>query len=79
MSVGQWFTQPGRPNFYQDPYIDRQVTIDGRDGVIVCCENSHKRVYYFYCDGCDDPVPVPPEWFLANPVTKKSRGAGGEA
>ncbi|MBV5346481.1 MAG: cupin-like domain-containing protein, partial [Rhodoferax sp.] len=84
MSLGQWFTQPGSPNLsthpriHEDPYINRQVTIDGKDGVILCFEDSpHKRVYYFYYDGCKDPLQVPQEWFLANPISKKTRGAGG--
>ena len=94
MSLGQWFTQPGSPNLsplspafelspddpriHEDPYINRQVTIDGKDGVILCFEDSpNKRVYYFYYDGCKDPLQVPQEWFLANPITKKTRGAGG--
>ena len=92
MSIAQWFTPPPsfvpgklhQADLFEDPdgdgdgdpYLNRELIIDGQPGIILSfADSSAGRVYDFYYDNCE-PKKIPAAWFLANPTGKKRRGGG---
>lgn len=59
-----------------DPYLNRELTIDGHSGIILSfADSSAGRVYDFYYDNCE-PKKIPAAWFLANATGRKRKNGG---